>query len=255
MDILKQSVSDDPLYVYMDETFKCLISTLIHNINLMKISDFTATAIHAGDIFNNIYISDQTITDEEVKKIAIDFKFRVETTDKLKTYVIDDPLQNMFAFCHYFFIPVRFDVNSLKEQERYKALKTYLTTICSLEFNAVYLSKFVNIINTIPTLQKIIDTISNDNAMNDKIKGLNEKYVLDSLGNVFNTSNTTQIFIRTFAAVIIHMSIEVTKRYNPVIQECIKINPNYNGEWVNPFDPLFNEQIAELKKVGECCKT
>ena len=96
--------------------------------------------------------------------------------------------------------------------------------------------------------------ISNNNGMSDKIEKLQEKYVFDSLGNIFNNQNSTQIFIRTFAMVLLQMFIEIIKIWNPVIQECVKINPNYNGEWINPFDPMFNEQIGDIRKIEKICK-
>lgn len=253
--ILKQSISDNPLYVYMDESFKCLIYVLIHNISLVKASDFSASIIHAGEVYNNLFISNQGIADEDLKKLAIDFKFQTETNTKLKGYVLEDPLQNMFQFCRFFFIPVRLDVSTLKEQLKYNSLKTFISTIVNVEFNAIFLSKYTNVINNIPVLQRIIDMINNDKSMVEKIEKLQEKYVLDSLGNMFNSKNTTQIFIRTFGMILIQICIEVIKRYNPVIQECVKINPNYNGEWVNPFDPIFNEQIADIRKFDKFCGT
>ena len=253
--ILKQSVKESPLYVYMDETFKCMIYSLIHNIRIMKISDFTSPIIHSGDVYNNLYISDQLISDENLLKIATDFKLISETNTKLKSYILENPLDNMFELCHYFFIPIRFDCNTLPDKLKYKSLKTFITTISTLIFNAVFLSKYSTIINTIPTLQRIIDMISNNSDMSSKIEKLQEKYVLDSLGNIFNNQNSTQTFIRTFAMLFLQISIEVIKRWNPCIQECVKINPNYNGEWINPFDPLFNEQIADIRKNEKYCKT
>ena len=253
--ILKQSVKESPLYVYIDETFKCFIYSLIHNIKIMKISDFSCSIIHSGDVYNNLYISEQLISDENFIKIATDFKFVSETNNKLKSYVLEDPVSNMFEMCHYFFIPIRFDHNTLQDKIKYKSLKTFITTISTLIFNAVFLSKYSTVINTIPALQRIIDMISNNNDMSSKIEKLQEKYIFDSLGNIFNNQNSTQTFIRTFAMLFLQISIEVIKRWNPCIQECVKINPNYNGEWINPFDPLFNEQIADIRKNEKICKT
>lgn len=253
--ILKQSVKESPLYVYMDESFKCLIYSLIHNVRIIKISDFSCSYIHSGDVYNNLFISEQLISEENFLKIATDFKIVTETNSKLKSYVLEDAVQNMFNMCHYFFIPIRFDTDTLQEKQKHKSLRVFLSTISTLIFNAVFLSKYSTVINSIPTLQKIIDMISNNSDMSSKIEKLQEKYIYDSLGNLFNNQNSTQTFIRTFAMLFLQISIEVIKRWNPCIQECIKINPNYNGEWINPFDPLFNEQIADIRKNEKLCKT
>ena len=253
--ILKQSIKESPLYVYMDETFKCIIYSLIHNVRIIKISDFSNSYIHSGDVYNNIYISEQLISDEDFIKIATDFKLVAETNNKLKGYVLEDVVNNMFELCHYFFIPVRFDINTLQDKVKYKSLKVFITTVITLIFNAVFLSKYSTVINTLPTLQRIIDMISNNNDMCSKIEKLQDKYIFDSLGNIFNNQNSTQTFIRTFAMLFLQISIEVIKRWNPCIKECVKINPNYNGEWINPFDPLFNEQIADIRKNEQLCKT
>lgn len=252
--ILKQSIKDNPLYVYMEETMKCLVYSLIHNVKIIKVEDFSSAMIHAGDVYNNLYMSEQLISDDNFKKILTDFKMITETNQKLKNYVLEDPATNMFEMCCFFFIPVRFDTNTLPDAMKYKFLKTFITTITILEFNAMYLSKYSTAINSIQTLQKIIDMISNNNGMADKIEKLQEKYVFDSLGNIFNNQNSTQIFIRTFGMVLLQMFIEIIKRWNPVIQECVKINPNYNGEWINPFDPMFNEQIGDIRKIEKVCK-
>ena len=253
--ILRQSIKDNPLYVYMDETLKCLIYSLLHNVHLMKISDFSSPIIHAGDVFNNIFVSDQGMNDENFLKIATDFKLVSETNGKLKSYVLDDPVQNMFQMCKFFFIPVRFDSETLQEKMKTKSLRVFLTAISTLIFNAMFLSKYSTVITTITSLQRIIDMISNNSEMASKIEKLQEKYIFDSLGNIYNNQNSTQTFIRTFGMLIIQISIEIVKRWNPCIQECIKINPNYNGEWINPFDPMFNEQIADIRKNEKICKT
>ena len=253
--ILKQSVKDNPLYVYMDETLKCLIYTLIHNVKIMKISDYSCPMIHAGDVYNNIYISEQGISNEDFMKIATDFKMITETNSKLKNYVIEDPILNMFELSKFFFIPIRFDTDTLQEKIKHKSLKTYISTISTLIFNAMFLSKYSTVITTIQNIQRIIDMISNNSDMSTKIEKLQDKYIFDSLGNIYNNQNSTQVFIRTFGMLVIQLSIEVIKRWNPCIQECVKINPNYNGEWINPFDPLFNEQIADIRKNEKICKT
>ena len=253
--ILKQSITDNPLYVYMEDSFKCLVYSLVHNIRIIKTSDFNSTIIHAGDVYNNIFVSEQGINDEDLKKIATDFKLITETNNKLKNYVYDDPIENLFELTKFFFIPVRLDTSTLNESLRYKSLKSFISTITTLEFNSIYLSKYTTIINNLQTLQKLANMIVNSSGMVEKIEKLQESFILDSLGNIYNTKNSTQIFIRTFGMLLIQVFIEIIKRYNPIIQECIKINPSYNGEWVNPFDPIFNEQISDVRKMEKICKT
>ena len=253
--ILKQSISDNPLYVYMEDTFKCFVYSLIHNIKIIKVSDFTSTIIHGGDVYNNIFVSEQGINDEDLKKIAVDFKLVTETNNKLKNYVFDDPIENLFELTRFFFIPVRLDTSTLNESLKYKSLKSFISTISTLEFNTIYLSKYTTIINNIQNLQKIVNMINNSSGMVEKIEKLQDGYIFDSLGNIYNEKNSTQLFIRTFGMILIQMSIEIVKRYNPIILECIKINPNYNGEWINPFDPIFNEQISDIRKIEKICKT
>ena len=253
--ILKQSVTENPLYVYLEDTFKCFMYTLIHNVKLIKINDVNGSINHAGDVYNNIFMSNQTISDDDMNKLAIDFKFITETNNKLKNYVFEDPITNMFEMCKYFFIPIRLDTDSLQDNMKYKSLKVFITAVSVLAFNTIFISRYSTVINTISTLQKIADMIVNNASMLERIEKLSERNIIESIGNLYNSNNSTQIFIRTLGNIFIQISIEVIKRYNPCITECIKINPNYNGEWVNPFDPLFNEQIADIRKLEKLVKT
>ena len=45
------------------------------------------------------------------------------------------------------------------------------------------------------------------------------------------------------------------KKYCPNYPECYRINPNYDGTWLNTFDPIFSEHLLELNNLTQLLST
>ena len=259
------SFKNDPKWLHIDTTIKILIYTLIQNINTC-INLFDAQkyvvdeSITAGTIFNGIYTTHPSasnkshmdeITDNDLSNFCIIFKNTLDKDSKLSVYskTISDPVLCTFEFLRYLFIPVRMDVSTLNDEMKINHLRKFLTVIMFLPYMDSYTEKYIAAINNIEFLQKVHSTLTSNNSNNiaTQMKGMRVDFIFKSLLPNYTQNNSMMIYLRVYCNIIILISIEILKKWCPNIIECMRINPNYDGSWVNPFDTIVNEQIQNLQ--------
>lgn len=272
---LRLSFRDDPKFVHLEDTLKALIYSVANNlsvpINIVKNQHFMEgnMDIKAGIIYNNYmmrnpYNTNTThadeITDDAINIIATVFKTTMEKNDRLKIYAleIDDPLECMFEFCHFLFIPVRFQISTLSKDIKINSLRKWLTVISSLPLNKSYTSKYIDAISNIQKLHQISDKLLEDESIVKKIESLNYEFIrkaVSSMSYASMTINPTLAFIKLYGNIILIATLEILKVWCPNILECIRINPNYDGSWINPFDQMCNDQYTEITKLMQLFNT
>ena len=224
--------------------------------------------IDAGRVFNSLLITSPVstntlnkseLTDEQFNIITGTFKNYVDKNQatKMSYYAkgISDPIDLMWEFCHYFFVPVRLQHDTIPRMIRINSLRKWLTICFTLPFVRNYTDKFVTAINNIQFLQAIYDKLIDDPNKIDKIKGIDADFAKISIARVYNESNPTMIFVRVCMNIILMASIEIMKKYCPNYPECYRINPNYDGSWLNAFDPIYSEHLMELNNLTQLVST
>ena len=274
----KVKFKDDPKFIHIDETLRCLTYVFMHHmdiwISLCQNNINTGTGyntmseIDAGRVFNNLLITSpmstntlnkSEITDEQFNNICQTFKNYVDknTSSKMITYAkgINDPVDLMWEFCHYFFVPVRLQHDTIPKMMKINSLRKWITVSFTLPFVRNYTDKYLNAINNIQFLQAIYEKLRDDPNKIDKLKSINDDFAKISIARAYNESNPTMIFIRICMNIILMSSIEIMKKYCPNYPECYRINPNYDGQWLSPFDPIFSEHLMELNNLTQLLST
>lgn len=267
----KLSYKNDPKWIQLETSLKILIYTLIQSINTSvklthaqnyNLDDSTT----AGNIYNGIYVthpysSNTTFTDEiqdaEFNNFCIIFKNQLEKDNKLKIYAsaVEDPRLCTFEFLHYFFIPVRCDVTSLSNDIKVNSLRKYLSVIMFLPFMQQYTNRYITAINNCEFLQRVNSTLLEGSNIAEQMKTMKYDFIAKSLQVSYTTTNSMMIYLRVYTNVVLLCSIEILKLWCPNINECIRINPDFNGSWINPFDMMVNEQITGLQDFLKLTKT
>ena len=263
---LRLEYSKDPRYIYMEESFKCLTCSVIANLSisqkLVKEQTFEGCdKLDAGDIFNGLMIKNHNgtahsdeLSNDDLMSIATVFKQQVERQSHLKIYAnqATDPINCLFDMMHYFFVPVRLDVDTVPEPIKFQSLKKWLTLVMTLPFQQIYSSQYEKSINGIYFLHEATEKMLSNEQVLQRISSVQPDFIIKTIARN-RTSNTTQHFIRLVGHLIIVLSIEVLRKYCPNIVECCRINPSYNGVWLNlAFDNIFQQQVSELTKITEC---
>lgn len=268
----KVKFKDDPKYIHIDETLKCLTYVFMHHIDIWiglcqngaGTGYNTMTDIDAGKVFNSLLITSplstntlnkSEITDEQFNMIAETFKKYVDknTATKMSHYAkgINDPVDLMWEFCHYFFVPARLQHDTIPKMMRINSLRKWITISFSLPFVKNYTDKYLNAINNIQFLQAIYDKLVDDPNKIEKLMSINDDFAKISIARVYNESNPTMIFIRICMNIVIMASIEIMKKYCPNFPECYRINPNFDGSWLSVFDPIYSEHLMELSNLTQ----
>lgn len=268
------SFKNDPKWLQIDITIKTLIYALIQNIttciNLYDAQKYVVDdSITAGTIFNGIYTTHPSatnktytdeITDTDLTNFCIIFKNALDKDSKLGVYSksISDPILCTFEFLHYLFIPVRMDVSTMSEELKINHLRKYLTVIMFLPYMDSYTEKYIAAINNIEFLQKVHATLTNKNNSNNiaiQMKNMKIDFIFKSLLTNYTQNNSMMIYLRVYCNMVLLISIEILKKWCPNIIECMRINPNFDGSWVNPFDAIVNEQIQCLQDFSRQIRT
>ena len=191
----KVNFKDDPKFIHIDETLRCLTYIFIHHIDIWlsicqnNINSGTVyntiTDIDAGKVFNSLLISSPMssntlnkteITDEQFNLITETFKNYIDknTSNKMSHYAkgIDDPIDLMWEFCHYFFVPVRLQHDTIPKMMKINSLRKWITLCCSLPFVKNYTDKYINAINNIQFVQVIYDKLIDDPNKIEKLKSI-----------------------------------------------------------------------------------
>ena len=274
----KVKFKEDPKFIHIDETLRCLTYVFMHHIDIWislcqnNINSGTGyntmTEIDAGRVFNSLLITSpmssntinkSEITDEQFALITNTFKNYVtkNTATKMSYYAkgIEDPVDLMWEFCHYFFVPVRLQHDTIPRMMKINSLRKWITICFTLPFVRNYTEKYLNAINNIQFLQAIHEKLVDDPNKIEKLKTINDDFAKISIARVYNESNPTMIFIRICMNIIIMASIEIMKKYCPNYPECYRINPNYDGSWLNVFDPIYSEHLMELSNLTQLVST
>ena len=272
---LNISFRDDTKYINLDISLRVLIFTLIKTINTCvslvnaqqyEINDNTTS----GTLYNGIYathpystntLSTDEIQDKEFNAFCMIFKNTMDDDQRLGIYSkqIQDPRLCTFEFLHYLYIPVRVDVSTLSDDIKINSLRKYITVIMFLPYLTQYTDRYLRAINNVEFMQKVHSNIITINGSISNIaqQMMNMRYdfIVKSLQPTYTISNTMMVYLRVYTNIIILVSIEILKKWCPNISECMRINPDFDGQWINPFDIIVNEQISFIQDLVKMTKT
>jgi len=267
----KLSYKNDPKWIQFDTTLKILIYSLIQNIDtsikLTNAQDYSIDeSTTAGNIYNGIYITHpyssntnftDEINDDEFNRFCIVFKNQLDKEPKLKIYssAIQDPRLCVFEFLHFLFIPVRCDCSTLSSELKINSLRKFITVIMFLPFMNQYTNRYITAINNCEFMQKVNSTLLEGSQISEQMKTMKFDFISKSLQISYTVSNSMMIYLRVYTNIVILCSIEIMKLWCPNINECIRINPDFNGSWINPFDMIVNEQISNIQDFIKLTKT
>lgn len=256
----------DPKFMYIEEVFKIFMTCMMQNLNLsVELSktqkyDLDSNELIPSKIFNNLMLVhplsinstyEDEVSDNDLVKFCTLFNNYMNKHERFKLYqnTNKDPIEYTFDFLHYLFIPVRLDISSISKEIKINSLRKWLTICFVLPFSKGYTENYVNTIFKIDLLPIAFTSISEDRNKLENMMRLDIDFIAKkTISTIYGEKNSTQIFIRLFANMIYFISIDILKKYCPNISECIRINPNYDGSWLNPYDPMVNEQISSLQE-------
>jgi hypothetical protein len=263
----KTKYKDDPCFVHLNETIKVLTKVATqHFTKFIRLSKTLKPIVaffsipDAGDVFNKVISmipyasisnSEYDLTQEEFVDVLNTFCSVIMENSQISHYAksFPNPEDCVFEFCHSLFIPVRADHVSIPKSEKMNFLKKWFTIVFSLPFIKIYTDKFNESINRVQFIQTVYIKLLEDPNKVDKFKQIDYKFIHQTVGRAYNEENPTQIFIRIYMNVALVASMEILQKWCPNIKECLAINPNFDGRWINPFDQTFNDQIAHIKKI------
>lgn len=268
----KLSFKNDPKWLQLDTTVRVLIYSLIQHINtcvnLINAQQYVIDdSTTAGVLYNGIYVThpftntnnyNDEISDNDFTNIAIVFKNEMDKNQKLGMYSqsVQDPRLCMFEFVHYLYIPVRVDISTLSYDIKINSLRKYLTVIMFLPYMTQYTDRYVSAINNLEFMQKVHDTLSNkNNNIAQQMMTMKPEFIYKSLQTSYTITNNMMVYLRVYTNIIILISIEIMKKWCPNIAECMRINPDFDGNWINPFDTIVNEQIGYVQDITKITKT
>ena len=272
---LNISFKDDVKYINLDISLRALVYSLIKMINTCvslvnaqtyEINDNTT----AGTLYNGIYAThpystNTTYTDEiqdkEFNAFCVIFKNIMDEDSRFGIYAkqIQDPRLCAFEFLHYLYIPVRVDVSTLSDDIKINSLRKYITVVMFLPYLTPYTDRYLSAINNIEFMQKVHTNIITVNGsittIAQQMMNMTHEFIIKSLQTSYTTSNSMMVYLRVYTNIIVLASIEILKKWCPNISECMRINPDFDGQWINPFDIIVNEQIAFIQDLIKITKT
>ena len=269
---LRIKFKDDPKFIHLDDTLKCLAYCFIHHLDIwVQLAHqqmnsewgntlFASGNIDAGRIYNNLmlsqpfgstYISNTELSENQYESVVLTFNAAVEKQPKLSFMAkkITDPYECMWEFCHYLFIPVRLQHDSIPKDVRMNSLRKWVNVVFTLPFIRAYTEKYINAINNVTFIQDVMNKLIDDPPKVEKFTQIEDSWVYNSIARTYNKENPTQIFIRLYMNVLIIASVEILKKYCPNYHQCASINPDYDGTWLNPFDNQHMEHLQEINKL------
>ena len=254
--------SDDPAFQHIGDSLRALTYTFVHHIDvwLKLYSDIYSSTtgfvdISASMMFNHFMKTASNTNELSISMlniIANTFTEAIKETPVLKRYIEtqSDPVMTMWKFCHYFFVPVRLNDDTIPQDVKIDSMRKWLTTIFTIPFSIEYCSKFAS------AIKRYNDIAEGKNRLTQETIKLFKEIKCDWINKIINEyyskNQFTQEFIRLFMHVAILSSIDILKKYNPFIKEACHINKDYDGRWVPAFgDEMVNTQ---LKKINELTK-
>lgn len=199
--------------------------------------------------FNNVIDSDY------LNVLAQDFITLCKTTKELShavplEQITLQPWKFMFNACHYFFIPLRINHNSIPEIVQFNNLLRWVNFIYLLPISKNFISLYQ--INYLEENSYFITLNSAKTNIEIKSKLRDQKNINDYCAHLYRspkTKNRAVKFVRCYAIAIISISTDILKHYCPNIEEYIKINSVFKGQWLAFDDKLFNRQLYTLKML------
>lgn len=256
---------DDIIFTELPIIHRHLIYSVIQNIdiflNITKRQSFEKEGssiyfTNAGMLFNVMDITNsiETITPDELYKFATTFrKSLLESKYKEYCQKIVDPIKVLKQFTKYYYIPVRLDYSSIPLDIQDMYLTRFLTVIAILLSNEMYINKLMPIYPEL--LQKYQDcyiTLTrNPTVVNRLISTNSYDNVERCLLNTTNNNNNLQFFEIGLSKLIIEISIEIVNRMCPSYASAFKINNDFDGIWLDPFDGDVQLQVNHLRKIIE----
>jgi len=260
---------DDVKYQHLDDTLRGLTYVFIHHIDIWlslypKIENILATYpdINAGNIFKELMVAtsvDSSDVGNELKEyqmevIAKTFLDGISATSKLSRYMEKtnktDSILTMWEYCHYLFVPVRLDHESIPDMIKVASLRKWTTLIFTLPFMDIYRNKFSTAYKEISYIKEGKDRFNADPSKIKKIiEDIAPKWTSIVIGEVYNNKIFLQSFVRMFMTVSLLASVEILKIYNPAIVETYSTNISYDGKWVMAMDPMYSKQNFQIKSL------
>lgn len=260
LDITNVRFQDDPIFVNMDETLRGLSyiyfkyysvwNKLKNRYNELQYN-VSSGKNDAGYIYNKSIVlgTDFDLPADTYKIILNGFKLYMSST-KMKNYVSTDIDEESYAWslCHYFFVPVRLIRGTIPKQTRFFMLKRWLTTCMTLPRVNPYTNKFKDVIGRFEEMQQKTKTLD---ELPNKIQQIENTISKTFIDNTITkkriaTVNDSMLILRVSMNVFVLASVEILRKFCPNYEECSKVNPDYNGAWIDPLDSLCSSQITAL---------
>ncbi len=274
-------LKDDPRVIYIEDVFRCLAYTYVTNLKIwirlaqkrQSMTDVTnpynRNNITSGWLFNHMVVSGQfnsspteiEITDSEFEYICQIFAQAAKQNKNLSSIVRDmkDPKDIMWDLCYQFIIPIRLLASTIPSDVRGISLRKWINTVFVLPFIQKYTQQYLNII---PNASQLVDYYRQfQNDFSSDCTKINKfaQIKLDQIANVFISnsacSNSAITFVRLSMTLLIFASIDIIKHYCPNFLQCNSINKEFDGNWVNVFDPYHMEHIALINNLQKLVKT
>lgn len=269
---------DDPKFIHLDDTLRCLAYVFIHHLDIWvqlaqkQMSPDAGRSyaemgtIDAGRIFNNLlltqpfsstFLSQTEMSEKQYESVVNTFVNCVSRHPKLAFHAkaYDDPYECMWEFCHYLFVPVRLQHDSIPRDIRMNSLRKWVNVVFTLPFIKDYTDKYVSIISNISFLQDVFNRLTDDASKIEKFTQIDAEWTYNTIARSYNKDNPTQIFVRLFMNVLVIASVEILKKYCPNYHQCAAVNPDYDGNWLNPFDHQHMDHLQEINKLTALLST
>lgn len=269
---------DDPKFIHLDDTLRCLSYVFIHHLDIWiqlaqkQMSSetsrqyFESGNIDAGKLFNNLlltqpfssgFLSQTELTEQQYETIVNTFVNCINKHAKLSFHAkgLNDPFECMWEFCHYLFIPVRLAHDSIPRDVRMNALRKWVNVVFTLPFIKNYTDKYITIINNTSFLQDVYNRLTDDPSKIERFTRIEPEWTYNTLARTYNKDNPTQIFVRLYMNIFVIASVEILKRYCPNYHQCASVNPDFDGAWLNPFDHQHMDHLQEINKLTALLST
>lgn len=262
---------DDPKFIHLDDTLRCLAYVFIHHLDIWislvqkqlqedsTRSYLSEPNLDAGKLFNNLLLAQpfnntflQTELSERQYEIILNtFQQAVLKNKTLAFYAktFTDPNECMWEFCHYLFIPVRLQYDSIPKDIRIRSLRKWINIVFTLPFIKTYTDKYITTINNANFLQDVYNRLSDDPSKIERFTQIDTDWTFGTINRSYNKDNPTQIFVRLFMNIMLIASVEILKKYCPNFHQCVAVNPDFDGNWLNPFDHQHMDHLQEINKL------
>lgn len=266
MNTLDIKFSDDPRFQHIADSLKALAYVFVHHIDIwiktyesLEYMIMGFRDLSASQFFNHFIKSSEetsTMSDSTLSIIANTFLEAAKTMPIMKRYADDgssDAVSLMWNMCHYFFVPVRLDDDTIPKDIKMKSLKYWLTAIFILPFNPEYASRYVNLVKKYTIVNESKNKLTPDKLA--QFSGIKVDWMGKIIADYYTTGHATQEFVRVVMHLALLSSIDILKKYNPFIREACAINPNYDGRWIPPFgDEMINTQLRKINELTPLVK-